>query len=256
MKRQQATYLTKFLCRIQTLLCCQKHTAVGLTWQNHLLLALRCSCFRETGLGRSALCWKHTNHRCAAFLASPPFAAVCPFGCNCYQSVPCTRWHRQCGKNTIVQSKRMFAASFWNLPDFHWFRHTSCRGRNPQQRLTDTQLVNPWPLKSFLSEQVLYTDFPSKPKYKHHILYYYALIFQRSLTKLCYHHLSIKLSEAGFCIDNKTMLETLHSIAGCLFVIPPPLPVSVSCWCACCLGSKWLTWLGSLLPMEEACFEL
>lgn len=37
MKRQQETYLTKFLYRIQTLFLCQEHTAVGLTWQNHLL---------------------------------------------------------------------------------------------------------------------------------------------------------------------------------------------------------------------------
>lgn len=63
MKSQQETYLTKFLYGIQTLFLRQKHTAVGLTWQNHLLEAPRCSCSKEAGLGRCSLCWKHTNIR-------------------------------------------------------------------------------------------------------------------------------------------------------------------------------------------------
>lgn len=61
MKRQQETYLAKFLYGIQTLFSCQKHTAVGLTRQNHLLYAPQCRCFKEGVLGRCVLCWKHRN---------------------------------------------------------------------------------------------------------------------------------------------------------------------------------------------------
>lgn len=75
MKRQQETYLTKFLYGIQTLFPGQKHTAVGLTWQNHLLRAPHWGCFREAELGRYVLCWKHTNTRALGafpFLTPPP----------------------------------------------------------------------------------------------------------------------------------------------------------------------------------------
>lgn len=102
MKRQQETHLRKFLYRIQTLFLCQKHTAVGLTWQNHLLEAPRCSCLKEAELGRCALCWKCTNTIAMELSYFFPFIAVCPFGRNCCQSVICTRWYRQCGQNTIV----------------------------------------------------------------------------------------------------------------------------------------------------------
>lgn len=62
MKRQQETYLTKFLYRIQTLFLCQEHTAVGLTWQNHLLEASHYRSLKEAELGRCSLCWKHKTH--------------------------------------------------------------------------------------------------------------------------------------------------------------------------------------------------
>lgn len=55
------TYLTKFLYRIQTLFLCQKHTAVGPTWQSHLLQGPCSSCLKEAELSRYVLCWKHTS---------------------------------------------------------------------------------------------------------------------------------------------------------------------------------------------------
>lgn len=118
MKRQQEIYLTKSLYRIQTLFLCQKHTAVGLTWQNHLLGAPRYCFLKDAELGRWVLCWKHTNIRALECPYFFPFIAVCPFGQNSDWSVTCTRWFRRCVQNTIAFSKWMFASSL----KFSWFQ--------------------------------------------------------------------------------------------------------------------------------------
>ena len=127
MKRQQEIYLTKSLYRIQTLFLCQKHTAVGLTWQNHLLGAPRYSFLKDAELGRWVLCWKHTNIRALECPYFFPFIAVCPFRQNSHWSVTCTRWFRRCVQNTIAFSKWMFASSCLSFPDSSWaWDHCCC----------------------------------------------------------------------------------------------------------------------------------
>lgn len=152
MKRQQETYLTKFLYRIQTLFLCQKHTAVGLTWQDHLLSAPHCGCLKNTELGRSGLCWGHTNT-----------IALAP---SCFLSLRCclaiwmelsqewdrletvqTGWAKynclkQKGVCSFVLKRSWFQLGFGN----HW------KDDNTQNMRTEMCSATWWMVKSYLTQ--------------------------------------------------------------------------------------------------------
>lgn len=150
MKRQQETYLTKFLNSIPTLFLCQKHTAVGLTWQNHLLQGHRCNCLKEAELGRCILCWKHTNTR---EMECPYFSLYCRLSIwtdlsqKCYmcKMVQSVRAKYNCLKQTNV-CNFMLKYCWFQLGLGSW--HLQKRWKHSEQEHWNECLSTWWTVKS------------------------------------------------------------------------------------------------------------
>ena len=155
MKRQQETYLTKFLYRIQTLFLCQKHTAVGLTWQTHLLCAPHYICLTEAESGRCVLCWRHADTtamelRFAIFPLHCHLSIWAELSQECYMhKMVQTMWAKHnCWKQANVCTFMLEFADF----NWVWDHYTYRKDGNTQNRSIEMSVSTWWTVKSSLTQ--------------------------------------------------------------------------------------------------------